>query len=247
MYRNLRKVEILLREFETLQKRVNYYALDLSLEELQRTFAQVSPQSYQYVRFQGLHGTYDDALEWLKNPQNRKRPTCVLSLGSSIGNFGHADAASFLRQYSQLLGPTDSIIIGLDGCKDKDRVYRAYNDSKGITRRFYLNGLAHANQVLGYDAFKPDQWDIDCLYDEVDGCHRAFYVPTQDVTINGISLRKGEKIIFEEAYKYNAHEREELWRNAGLINVAALGNSHDNYRKSFPASYACIAPFHTTA
>ncbi|GAM34851.1 sulfatase [Talaromyces pinophilus] len=233
---NLRKIEILLREFESLQKRVDYYALDLSLEELQRTFAQVSPQSYQYVRFQGLHGTYDDALEWLKNPQNRKRPTCVLSLGSSIGNFGHADAASFLRQYAQLLGPTDSIIIGLDGCKDKDRVYRAYNDSKGITRRFYLNGLAHANQVLGYDAFKPDQWDIDCLYDEVDGCHRAFYVPTQDVTINGISLREGEKIIFEEAYKYDAHEREELWRNAGLINVAALGNSHDNYHLNMLSS-----------
>jgi L-histidine Nalpha-methyltransferase / hercynylcysteine S-oxide synthase len=230
--RNLRKIEILLKEFERMQKRVDYYALDLSLEELQRTFAQASPQSYQYVRFHGLHGTYDDALGWLKDPQNRQQPTCVLSMGSSIGNFSRAEAADFLRQYSEILGPTDSVIIGLDGCKDKDRVYHAYNDSKGTTLRFYRNGLVHANTVLGYEAFKADQWDIDSSYDEVDGCHRAFYVPTQDVSINGISIGKGERVKFEEAYKYDARERDELWRNAGLINVAALGNSLDNYRKS---------------
>lgn len=214
-----------------MQKRVDYYALDLSLEELQRTFAQVSPQSYQYVRFHGLHGTYDDALRWLKDSQNREQPTCVLSMGSSIGNFNRTAAAGFLRQYAELLGPTDSIIIGLDGCKDKDRVYRAYNDSKGITRRFYKNGLVHANAVLGYEAFKADQWDVDCLYDEAGGCHRAFYVPTQDVSIGGVSLGRGERILFEEAYKYDAQERQDLWRNAGLINLAALGNSSDNYRK----------------
>ncbi|OKL57444.1 hypothetical protein UA08_07164 [Talaromyces atroroseus] len=226
---NLRKIEILLREFESLQKRVDYYALDLSLEELQRTFAQASPHSYQYVRFRGLHGTYDDALEWMKNPQNRRHPTCVLSMGSSIGNFNREEAADFLRQYAELLGPTDSIIIGLDGCKDKDRVYRAYNDSKGTTLRFYRNALVHANAVLGYEAFKLDQWDIECSYDEVDGCHRAFYVPTKDVSINGVSVSKGERVKFEEAYKYDSRERDELWRNAGLINVAALGNSLDNY------------------
>lgn len=235
----------MLKEFESLKKRVDYYALDLSLEELRRTFSQASPQSYQYVRFHGLHGTYDDALEWLKTPKNRSRPTCVLSLGSSIGNFNRKAAAEFLRGYSQLLGPTDTIIIGLDGCKDKDRVYRAYNDSRGITRQFYLNGLLHANEVLGYHAFKPGQWDVESLYDEAEGCHRAFYVPLQDVTINGVSLRKGERIIFEDAYKYDPQEREALWRNAGLINSAALGNSHDNYRKlRWPCSPHLFA-FHT--
>ncbi|KAH8696526.1 putative N-methyltransferase [Talaromyces proteolyticus] len=246
---NLRKIEILLKQFECMQKRVDYWALDLSLEELTRTFAQVSPQSYQYVQLKGLYGTYDDAIEWLKNPVNREQPTCVMSMGSSLGNFNHLAAADFLSQFAKLLGPADSMIIGLDGCKDRGKVYKAYNDSKGITRRFYINGLVHANNILGYEAFKLDQWDIECLYDEYDGCHRAFYVPTVDVSVNGILLKRGEKVLFEEAYKYDAQERVTLWHKAGLINVAALGNASDDYHlhmlspaslefKTRPAEYA---------
>ncbi|KAL1969641.1 hypothetical protein VTN77DRAFT_8194 [Rasamsonia byssochlamydoides] len=226
---NLRKIEILLKEFERIQKDVDYYALDLSLEELNRTFAAISPQTYHHVRFHGLHGTYDDALDWLQNLENRTQPTCVLSMGSSLGNFRRSEAAEFLGKFARLLGPSDSVIIGLDACKDADKVYRAYNDSKGVTHQFYLNGLSHANAILGYEAFKPGQWEVECSFDKVNGCHQAFYVPTQDVTVNGISLQKGEKILFEEAFKYDLHECEKLWRDAGLIPVAAFGNSSNDY------------------
>ncbi|KKA16396.1 N-methyltransferase [Rasamsonia emersonii CBS 393.64] len=237
---NLRKIEILLKEFERIRKEVDYYALDLSLEELNRTFAAISPQTYQHVRFHGLHGTYDDALSWLQNPDNRKQPTCVLSMGSSLGNFRRPEAAEFLGRFARLLGSSDSVIVGLDACKDRDKVYRAYNDSKGVTSRFYLNGLSHANAVLGYEAFKPGQWEVVCSFDEANGCHQAFYVPTQDVTINGISLRKGEKILFEEAFKYDLHERERLWRDAGLVPAASFGNSSNDYHIHMlsPASFS---------
>lgn len=216
---------------ERRQKRVDYFALDLSLEELQRTFAEVSPQSYQYVRLHALHGTYDDAMEWLRMPENRQQPTYVLSLGSSLGNFSRPDAAVFLNQFARLLGPSDSLIVGLDGCTERDRIYKAYNDSKGTTHQFYRNGLLHANTVLGYEAFKPDEWTVECIYNEAEGCHQAFYVPVRDVTINGTILPKGEKIIFEEAYKYDLRQRDQLWRNAGLISVAAYANSANNYRE----------------
>jgi hypothetical protein len=73
--RNLRKVEILLRECERTEKKVDYYALDLSLVELQRTFSEISPESFVHVGFHGLHGTYDDAVGWLNSPENRQRPT----------------------------------------------------------------------------------------------------------------------------------------------------------------------------
>ncbi|KAJ9235084.1 hypothetical protein DTO207G8_8919 [Paecilomyces variotii] len=226
---NLRKIEILLKEFEQTRKKVDYYALDLSLEELQRTFSEVSASTYAHVRFHGLHGTYDDALTWLKNPDNRKQPTCVLSMGSSIGNFSRDGAAAFLRGFSELLGPSDSMLIGLDACKVPEKVYRAYNDREGITHKFYMNGLVHANVVLGVDAFKLGQWQIVSAYDENEGRHRAFYSPAQDVSINGTKLRKGEKIIIEEAFKYSAEESEELWRKAGLIPVTAFGSSSDEY------------------
>ena len=80
---NLRKVSILLHALEAAGKDVDYYALDLSLKELKRTLEQVP--KFKHVRCYGLHGTYDDGLDWLKLPENRNRPKCVMSLGSSIG------------------------------------------------------------------------------------------------------------------------------------------------------------------
>lgn len=47
-----------------------------------------------------------------------------MSLGSSIGNFGRADASSFLEHFSKILIPgRDCLLIGLDGCQDSSRVY----------------------------------------------------------------------------------------------------------------------------
>ncbi|OOF91620.1 hypothetical protein ASPCADRAFT_210972 [Aspergillus carbonarius ITEM 5010] len=226
---NLRKIEILLREFEAASKTVDYYALDLSLSELERTFSEVSLDQYHYVKFHGLHGTYDDALTWLENPANRQSPTVIMSMGSSIGNFDRLAAAKFLSQFSSLLGPSDLMVLGLDSCTDPDKVYKAYNDSKGITRQFYENGLYHANTVLGYEAFKPSDWDVVTDYDPVGGRHQAFYVPNRDVTINGVLLPKGEKLLFEDAYKYDATQCQQLWHDAGLIQGAEFGNDSGEY------------------
>jgi L-histidine Nalpha-methyltransferase / hercynylcysteine S-oxide synthase len=76
-------VSILLQALDAARKDVDYYALDLSLKELQRTFEQLP--EFAHVKCHGLHGTYDDGLDWLKLPENHSRPKCVMSLGSSIG------------------------------------------------------------------------------------------------------------------------------------------------------------------
>lgn len=81
--RNLRKVSILLQALEHAGKDIDYYALDLSLKELKRTLEQVP--AFKHVKCHGLHGTYDDGLDWLKLPENVTRSKCVMSLGSSIG------------------------------------------------------------------------------------------------------------------------------------------------------------------
>ena len=81
--RNLRKVNFLLQALEDAGKRIDYYALDLSRKELERTLAQLP--TYKHVRAHGLLGTYDDGREWLRKPSNAARQKCILSLGSSIG------------------------------------------------------------------------------------------------------------------------------------------------------------------
>ncbi|KAL9622589.1 MAG: hypothetical protein Q9160_003086 [Pyrenula sp. 1 TL-2023] len=226
---NLRKVDILLRAFEKAQKAVHYFALDLSLPELERTFSEISSDQYRYVRLTALHGTYDDGLAWLQKQENRKTPTCVLSLGSSIGNFTRTGAASFLAGFAEVLGLSDHLVIGLDSCQDPQKVYRAYNDSDNVTHRFYRNGLDHANKLLGYDAFKQGEWEIVGVYDEKLDRHEASYRALVDVSFENIDFRRGEQLKLEEAHKYSKEQAKALWHSAGLIEQAKFSNTADDY------------------
>jgi EasF-like predicted methyltransferase len=231
-------VEILLKAFEDACKEIDYYALDLSLPELERTFSELSTGSYSFVRFHALHGTYGDGLAWLSEAQNKDRPTCVLTLGSSIGNFDHDEAAAFLASIAAVLEPGDSLLVGLDACQDPERVFRAYNDSKGITENFYRNGLEHANTLIGSKIFKQEDWAIEGLYNEMKDRHEASYVSLKDISTGRFSFHKGEKLHLENAYKYGQDQSDLLWRSAGLISQTAYGD-HD-YRETFSVQKALL-------
>ncbi|EXJ78765.1 hypothetical protein A1O1_09167 [Capronia coronata CBS 617.96] len=226
---NLRKVSILLRAFEVAKKHLDYYALDVSLSELKRTFSQIDTSDWQYVTLHALYGTYDDALSWLAQSGTDGKPTCVMTLGSSIGNFSREDAAKFLASFKNVLSPSDLILVGVDACQEPDRVFRAYNDRDHVTEKFYRNGLTHANVVLGYEAFKQDEWHIETKYDEKANKHEAFYVPLKDIQTPDFSFHKGEKIHLEDAYKYSEAESDQLWHAAGLIPQMAYGNKSNDY------------------
>jgi EasF-like predicted methyltransferase len=225
-----------LHALERAGKTVDYYALDLSLPELKRSLSAIDSTDYQHVTFRGLHGTYEDGLAWLKLPENARRSNLILFLGSSIGNFSRTEAASFLRSFSAVLGPTSKMLIGLDACQDRDRVYHAYNDHAGKTREFYLNGLVHANSQFGKEVFRLEDWDVIGEYDEIEKRHQAFYTPLVDVTIEGVLIRAGERLRFEESYKYSRSQSADLWNHAGLAAQATYGNSTDDYRKASPSS-----------
>jgi EasF-like predicted methyltransferase len=227
----------LLEALERARIHVEYYALDLSRLELQRTFAELDLVSYKYVTFNALHGTYRDGLVWLTKPENQSKAKCIVSLGSSIGNFTREEAAKFLSTFRALLGPTDLIIVGLDSCQDPRRVYAAYNDSQGITEQFYRNGLDHANKVLGYQAFKQREWAIGGVYDDVDHKHHAFFVALTDVKNGDMNFRKGEKVDVEYAYKYSKEQSDKLWREAGLVNQSTYSTESGDGRMSPETPY----------
>ncbi|WYZ45172.1 hypothetical protein EsH8_VIII_000488 [Colletotrichum jinshuiense] len=225
---NLRKVCLLLQAFENAGKNIDYYALDLSRKELERTLAQVP--EFHHVRCHGLWGTYDDGREWLKQSANLARTKCILSLGSSIGNFERYDAAGFLKHFSDVLTQSDTMLIGLDRCSDPAKVYHAYNDKKGVTHEFILNGLANANEILGEEAFKLKDWEVigEYVYDDEGGRHQAFYSPVRDTYVMGTLVKQHERIQVEQSLKYSQKGAENLWNMAGLIETACWtkGNEH---------------------
>ncbi len=78
-----------------------------------------------------------------------RRANFVLFLGSSVGNFSHAEATQFFRRLRESLRAGDFALVGFDLKKDLDILRRAYNDSEGVTRLFNLNLLDRINRELG--------------------------------------------------------------------------------------------------
>ena len=222
-----------------MKRPVDYYALDLSHSELKRTLKDVGPGSFEYVRCHGLLGTYEDGKRWLQQEENVGRPKCILSMGSTIGSSSKPEAAEFLAEFAGLLNngqctndggvkfrPKSNMLLGLDGCKNEKRVFRAYNDSRNANVQFIANALNHANAVLGYSAFRQHEWKVVGEWNERDGCHSQFLVPLKDVNFEGTILKAGKKILMAHSHKYDAQDRATLWSGSVMKEVQSW-TTHD--------------------
>ncbi|EAW12084.1 class I SAM-dependent methyltransferase [Aspergillus clavatus NRRL 1] len=214
---NLRKINILLEALDELGREVDYFALDVSFSELHRTLSLVPPGRFRHVRCFGLLGTYDDGRGWLQRPEIQSRPKTLLSLGSTLGSFPRADIAGFLSSFlSGSAKNKPSFLIGLDGCKQEDRVLAAYNDPDGTNYRFIKNGLVRANEILGHEAFDLDRWDVKGIWDPENGSHNQYYIPREDVALSGKAISAGRKLLAVKSHKYDADDQETLCQTAGL-------------------------------
>jgi L-histidine Nalpha-methyltransferase / hercynylcysteine S-oxide synthase len=206
--------------------------VDLSLPELVRTFAEIPTDGYKHIKCFGLYGTYDHALEWLKSDQIRNKPKQILWLGSSLGNFKRGEVPPFLAGFKEAIQPGDAMLIGIDSCKDPKRVYHAYNDREDVTHDFIMNGLKHANRIMGdKNTFNIEDWEAIGEYDVGSGRHHAFVSPKKDVVVDGVPISKGERIRIEESYKYSPEEIVHLWEESGLIKNTTWANSQCDYGK----------------
>ncbi|CCU74737.1 hypothetical protein BGHDH14_bgh02375 [Blumeria hordei DH14] len=203
---NLRKVGILLQALDEAKKDIDYYALDLSQKELDRTLQKIP--LLEHVKCHGLYGTYDDVLQWLMKPEIMTRPKCILWLGSSLGNFERNEASIFLQKFSKILQPADSMLIGVDGTCNGAKILR-----------FILNGLLHANNILGKVLFDLSDWRVigEYVHDDDGGRHQAFCVPKRDLQFEDIFIQEGERILIEKSLKYPDEEAAKLWKDSGLV------------------------------
>jgi uncharacterized SAM-dependent methyltransferase len=157
------------------------------------------------------------------------RPKTILWLGSSLGNFKRHEVPPFLSGFHSAMKPGDTMLIGVDSCKDGDKVFHAYNDRDNVTRDFTLNGLKHANRIMGDTVFHPNDWEAVGEYDVENGCHRACVSPLKDVEITGVKIVKGERIKIEESHKYSRVETERLWEESGLVENTVWSTSTADY------------------
>ena len=87
--------------------------------------------------------------------------------------------------------------------------------------RFILNGLRHANRVLGETAFLEKDWRVigEYVCDAEGGRHQAFYAPRRDTIVRGELIGPHERIHVEQSLKYSEAEAAELWKRAGMTEI----------------------------
>lgn len=99
--------------------------------------------------------------------------------------------------------------------------------------RFILNGLVHANDILGESVFKPEEWKVigEHVYDNEGGRHQAFYSPIRDFYYKDIHVKAGERVQVEQSLKYSAEAALQLWESSDLREVERWSASSESYSK----------------
>jgi dimethylhistidine N-methyltransferase len=152
------------------------------------------------------------------------KPRAGFFPGSTIGNFEPHEAAAFLRRAGRILGAGSVLVVGVDLAKAPDILYRAYNDSEGVTAKFNLNLLARINRELGAN-FNLAAFEHQAFYSAERHRIEMHLASTkrQKVRIGDtiIEFRAGETIHTENSYKYSIDSFQALAHGGGWSPLAA--------------------------
>ncbi|KAJ7078568.1 DUF323 domain-containing protein [Mycena belliarum] len=169
-------------------------------------------------------------------PDETVPPLHLLFLGSSLGNFARGDAADFLRSMPLRPGSGDTLLIGMDHDNEKAMIEEAYNDRRGYTKKFIMNGLKGAGKALGDETlFDEENWEYVNNYDITDRRHEAFYQSKRAHTVvvpstkENISFLKDEKVKVEESFKYSETDAYTIFTEGGLRPVQRWTDSSARY------------------
>ncbi|KAG0054123.1 hypothetical protein BGZ83_011910 [Gryganskiella cystojenkinii] len=234
---SLRKTVLLLNALESRRKNIRYYALDLMLDELTKSLKSLG--KFSNVKTAGLWGTYEEGLAFVSS-LGSDVPKTLLWLGSSIGNLTREEAKDFITSYRKTLNVGDNWIIGIDRRNDAQEITVAYNDSKGVTREFVLNGLDHINVILNQPFIDRQkfryfaQYNVDVgrheAYYQVAETHSIVYKPANDEDPEvKIDFIKDELINVEYSYKWSPAETAHLFEETEFSKVGQWTSASDRY------------------
>ena len=209
-----RKTRILL---DGLTDLTAYVPIDISSSALELARDQLEP-AYPNLEIMPLHGDFARMSE-LPQAVSRHRLLGFFP-GSTIGNFSHDEAISFLAHVRKLLGPAGALLIGADLKKPTDILLPAYDDADGVTADFNLNLLRRINRELG-GTFDLGLFAHEAIYNNAEGRVEIYLVSLvdqqADVLGHRFRFREGERIHTENSHKYTAEGFTEMVGEAGWL------------------------------
>lgn len=217
-----RKAGHLLAALDKANISTKYLALDISKTSLHQNIDYLvkqhsSPKST--ISCSGIWGSFQDGMNYLEGIRS---PRLFLSLGSVLCNDPWPEALSHLKYWANALRPDDFILIGMDGHvlpNNREKIWGAYHQCDDLYRAFFLNGFAHANELIGEECFKEEDWEILAeLEQEPTTRHRFYFRAKHDIELAKIGriIKQGEEFDWFDSHKYGEDSVRLMCYKAGL-------------------------------
>lgn len=221
IYRDVNKIKPFLDALESTQTPVKYYALDLSDHALRRNLAKLKEAAYQNVEIAGLWGTFDNVKAWAAEVSG---PIWYLSLGSIFGNDEFDIAVKDLQMWRASMCPQDRMLLGVDGCPDKEKVWKSLNTPIPRMPSLVEHGLELSNSILGHTWYRPGEWEISGVSEERESVitHQWVVRALEDTACEalGFSAPAGEEILTVKWFRWGPEGMKKQFDHSGFEQVA---------------------------
>ncbi len=214
---NSEKTIHLLEAMVEAREQVTYLPIDVCPDILEDSAAELK-EKLPDLEVKPIAARYEEGLKAVDGDEAR---VLLLWLGSSIGNLGREEAASFVAGLSGDLSRGDRMLIGIDLVKGRNVLEQAYNDEAGVTAAFNLNLLARINRELGGN-FDLERFRHVAEYNPAEGRVEMYLESLSDqvVSVGGVNaevtLKAGERIHTENSYKYDLEQIDALAERGGI-------------------------------
>jgi len=166
---------------------------------------------------------------------------CILWLGSSVGNFTPDDTVAFLHAMRCAIGDHSSLLLCTDLWKDPSVLHAAYDDSKGVTREFIINGMCHALRTLGHpQSNQTNIWGYEAVVN-AEMQQVEMWVEAKETVRNvlpGLHIQKGERILMEISRKLTPQGISVLAQRCGLCISSTWASSKYSIQLLVPIAEA---------
>jgi L-histidine N-alpha-methyltransferase len=211
------KTRVLLDALEDVGTLARYVPFDVS-DEFLRDAASSLSNEYESLAVHLVIGDFHEHLAEIPTEGRRM----VAFLGGTIGNLDPAQRARFLFDLNCTMTSDDSLLLGTDLVKDRQRLVAAYDDAAGVTAQFNKNVLHVLNEQLGGN-FDPEGFTHVARWNEAEQWieMRLRAEHATDVTLREAGLRvsfaEGEELLTEISAKFTPGRVESELSTAGFV------------------------------
>ena len=211
-----KKTKTLITKVLKRNKKLTYFSFDISIKALKMSYNELNKIS-KSLHVQLIKGDFNNDMKRIKKS---KKNRLYLFLGSTLGNFNNKIAINFLDNIASLMNKEDSFLLGVDKVKDEKIINSAYNDSKGITKKFNKNILNVINKEYNLN-FNEKNFLHNAKFNLEKSQIEMYLESTVDHTVKlpndeNLNIEKGEKILTEISRKFSEKTLRDLFNKANL-------------------------------